>query len=187
VLTLSHTHIFDLLLTLATNAENDPLFTTWNTLILETFYLLFRGVPPSSLVQDQAQVRGILGSATMWLKAANVKAPKHDLIMLLAMEEKRKRNIQRNAASRHSRFGTTISVKSNEESMVLHTQEAITHEACIIVDGTKKKRHQKAKKLVRDTPFLSVGVCSFIYWIGRFGHTRQSRSRGTDCATRSCA
>ena len=34
--------------------------------------------------------------------------------------------------------------------MVLHTQEAITREARVIVDGTKKKRHQKAKKLVRD-------------------------------------
>jgi len=56
---LSETHIFDLLLTLATNSEKDPLFTSWNTLLLETFYLLFRGVKPSYLVQDQVQVRGL--------------------------------------------------------------------------------------------------------------------------------
>lgn len=67
---------------------------------------------------------------------------------LLALEEKRKRNVQRNAASRHSRFGTTISVKAGEESMVLHSQEAITREARDIVDATKKRKHQKAKKLV---------------------------------------
>lgn len=55
-MTLSETHILDALVTLATNSENDPLFTSWNTLLLETFYLLLRGVKPSSLVLNQVEV-----------------------------------------------------------------------------------------------------------------------------------
>jgi replication fork protection complex subunit Tof1/Swi1 len=52
----SETHTLDLLLTIATNASNDPLLNGWNTLILEIFYLLFRGVKPSSLAIDQKKV-----------------------------------------------------------------------------------------------------------------------------------
>ncbi|KAF8513196.1 timeless protein-domain-containing protein [Gautieria morchelliformis] len=129
IMTLSENHILDALVTLATNAENDPLFTSWNTLLLETLYLLLRGVKPSSLVLNQVQ------------------APKDDLVRLLDFEAERKRTIQRNAASRHSRFGTTISVKAGQESMILHTQYAIKKEARDIVDGTKKGKYLKAKTL----------------------------------------
>lgn len=54
---LSETHILQLLLTIAANAEKDPLLSNWNTLVLEIFYLLFRGVKPGSLVINQAKVR----------------------------------------------------------------------------------------------------------------------------------
>lgn len=53
---LSETNILDLLLTIASNASDDPMFNGWNALLLEIFYLLFRGVKPSSLVADQAKV-----------------------------------------------------------------------------------------------------------------------------------
>jgi len=53
---LSETNTLELLLTIVTNADNDPLFNGWNTLCLEIFYLLFRGVKPASLVVDQAKV-----------------------------------------------------------------------------------------------------------------------------------
>ena len=53
---LQETHILQLLLTLATNSENDPLFNSLNNLVLEILYLLFRGVKPPSLVVDQAKV-----------------------------------------------------------------------------------------------------------------------------------
>jgi len=53
---LSESHTLDLLLTIATNADFDPLFDGWNTLVLEIFYLCFRGVKPSSLAGDQAKV-----------------------------------------------------------------------------------------------------------------------------------
>lgn len=53
---LDETKILKLLLTIAANTDNDPLFNGWNTLVLETFYLLFRGVKPTSLAKDQAKV-----------------------------------------------------------------------------------------------------------------------------------
>lgn len=55
--TLSETHILQLLLTIAANADNDKLLNGYNTLVLEIFYLLFRGVTPTTLAADQAKVR----------------------------------------------------------------------------------------------------------------------------------
>ena len=54
---LSESNFVDLLLTIASNAADDPLFNQWNTLALEILYLLFRGVKPSALASDQAKVR----------------------------------------------------------------------------------------------------------------------------------
>ena len=53
---LSESNFVDLLLTIASNAADDPLFNQWNTLALEILYLLFRGVKPSDLANDQAKV-----------------------------------------------------------------------------------------------------------------------------------
>jgi replication fork protection complex subunit Tof1/Swi1 len=55
--TLSETKITEFLLTIASNAASDPLFNRWNTLALEIFYLLFRGIRPSTLVLDQTKAR----------------------------------------------------------------------------------------------------------------------------------
>lgn len=48
-------HVLDLFLTVASNAK-DVLFNQWNTLILETLYLLFRSVQPAALAVDQTKV-----------------------------------------------------------------------------------------------------------------------------------
>ncbi|CAE7152048.1 unnamed protein product, partial [Rhizoctonia solani] len=53
---------------------------------------------------------------------------------------------KRGAPTRHSRFGTTITLKANKELYVLHRQEAITADPSEIIDGVKK---QRAKKAVR--------------------------------------
>ena len=53
---LSEAHVLDLLLAAAAGAQGDAIFNTWNTLVLEIFYLLFRGIRPSSLVSEQAEV-----------------------------------------------------------------------------------------------------------------------------------
>jgi replication fork protection complex subunit Tof1/Swi1 len=60
VRSLSDSHILKLLLTIAANADNDPLLNGWNTLVLEVLYLLFRGVKPATLTVDQAKVPSVL-------------------------------------------------------------------------------------------------------------------------------
>jgi replication fork protection complex subunit Tof1/Swi1 len=62
VCALSETHMLPLLLTITTNASGDSLLAGWNTLVLEIFYLLFRGVKPPSLAIDQKKV-GFLPSS----------------------------------------------------------------------------------------------------------------------------
>ncbi|EKM57133.1 uncharacterized protein PHACADRAFT_142335 [Phanerochaete carnosa HHB-10118-sp] len=92
---LSETNILDLLLTIASNGSEDTMFNHWNVLILEIFYFLFRGIKPVSLAGDQGE------------------ASDNNLRRLLAVEDSMKRSFARNASSRHSRFGTTISVTLN--------------------------------------------------------------------------
>jgi replication fork protection complex subunit Tof1/Swi1 len=49
---LQETHLTDLLLTAAANADADPLLASWNTLVLEILFLLFRGTPPIALIEQ---------------------------------------------------------------------------------------------------------------------------------------
>ncbi|KAI6163605.1 timeless protein-domain-containing protein [Pisolithus thermaeus] len=145
----SETNMLDLLLTIASNNDNDPLFNSFNTLVLEIFYLLFRGLKPSTLVIDQT------------------KQPKQDLRRLLAAEDRRKRDAARYASSRHSQFGTTLTVQLNpkrktrdaqdvpEESqgpastrpLVLHRQAAISKESGDVLDIAKQNRWKKTNKV----------------------------------------
>lgn len=56
VRTLEEIHFLDFHVTIAANSTEDALFNSWNTIILETVYLLTRGVKPESLAMDQAKV-----------------------------------------------------------------------------------------------------------------------------------
>lgn len=53
---LDETKLLELLLTMASNGDGDPMFNNWNNLLLDIFYLIFRGVKPSSLAADQSKV-----------------------------------------------------------------------------------------------------------------------------------
>ncbi|TFK80719.1 timeless-domain-containing protein [Polyporus arcularius HHB13444] len=146
---LSESHFIELLLTIASNAASDPLFNQWNALVLEIFYLLFRGIKPVSLASDQA------------------KQSSKNLATLLAAENQRKREFARKANTRHSRFGTTISVTLNSKkpkasegddnnaaepeagpsrSYVLHRQTALTKDAGSALDMARAKKHRAPKK-----------------------------------------
>ncbi|KIY53837.1 timeless-domain-containing protein, partial [Fistulina hepatica ATCC 64428] len=145
---LHDTHVFQLLLTIAANADNDPLFAQWNTLVLEIFFLLFRGVKPSTLAADQA------------------KQPAKNLKRLMDTEKLIRQNVARRQATRHSRFGTTIAVKLNKKNIpspevevatdpdkpkrnppndhfVLHSQQALKQDTSSIMDLTRKQRAKK--------------------------------------------
>ncbi|KAJ7178128.1 timeless protein-domain-containing protein [Mycena filopes] len=82
---LKETHLTDLLLTAAANGDGDPLLASWNTLVLEILFLLFRGTPPIKLLEQ----------------------PKPALQRLLELEAR----AAPPQTSRHSRFGTTITVQ----------------------------------------------------------------------------
>lgn len=101
--------------------------------------------------------------------------PAQNLHRLLAAEDKKKRDVARNASSRHSRFGTTIAVRlnstkkagvdrsgdnagssvsagasergSSSRPLVLHRQAAITQESGSILDITKHQKARKANKV----------------------------------------
>ncbi|TFK28235.1 timeless-domain-containing protein [Coprinopsis marcescibilis] len=150
---MEETHVLKLLLTIAANTGNDPLFNTWNALVLEIFYLLFRGVKPLDLTIDQNK----RSTAT--------------LQRLLAVEDRNRLNVVRKASSRHSRFGTTVTVQlkkppppsaptdpstSSTETptytrpVILHRQQAITAEAGTLLDIRKQAKAAKKKSNVVD-------------------------------------
>lgn len=75
--TLSESHFLDLLLTIASSATTDAMFNGWNALVLEIFYLLFRGVKPTQLVSEQSVVSRTLG-ASPWPQLIDLKClPPH--------------------------------------------------------------------------------------------------------------
>ncbi|KAI0752629.1 timeless-domain-containing protein [Daedaleopsis nitida] len=148
VKSLSESHFIDLLLTIGSNAASDPLFNQWNGLVLEIYYLLFRGVKPTSLASDQE------------------KQTSKTLASLLAVEDQRRREFARKANTRHSRFGATITVTLNprkpktseggdvpeapavagpSRSFVLHRQQALTIDSGSALDLARAKKLRKPK------------------------------------------
>ncbi|KAJ7439501.1 timeless protein-domain-containing protein [Mycena latifolia] len=108
---LQETHLIDLLLTAAANADADPLLASWNTLVLEILFLLFRGTPPAALLEQ----------------------PKPALQRLLAAEAR----AAPAPTSRHSRFGTTITVSARASS----SSKALVHTTAptpLLLDAAKK-------------------------------------------------
>ncbi|KAJ7856566.1 timeless protein-domain-containing protein [Mycena leptocephala] len=108
---LQETHLTDLLLTAAANADADPLLASWNTLVLEILFLLFRGTPPIALIEQ----------------------PKPALQRLLAAEAR----TAPPPTSRHSRFGTTITVSTNAST----SAKALVHTTAptpLLLDANKR-------------------------------------------------
>lgn len=58
--TLADAHYLELLTTIASNAATDKMFNNWNTLVLEIFYLLFRGVRPTALIIEPSKASWII-------------------------------------------------------------------------------------------------------------------------------
>ncbi|KAL5514636.1 hypothetical protein ACEPAG_1952 [Sanghuangporus baumii] len=147
--TYSEAHVFNLLITISSSAK-DPFFNQWNTLIMEIFYLLFRGTSSSLLALDQN------------------KRSQTTLSQLLAAENKLKLEYARKASSRHSWFGTTISITRNPsksglasgdnvnaasasdpsgQKLVFHRQQALKEDPGSILDIRKKKQYRKTNKV----------------------------------------
>ncbi|KAF8989653.1 hypothetical protein BDZ89DRAFT_1087402 [Hymenopellis radicata] len=127
IMRLRATHATDLLLTIAANTSHDPLFSSFNTVVLETLYLLTRFVPP-----------------------AVTETTKSSLKNLLAADAELKR---KPAASRHSRFGTTIQVtlknSAASKPFVLHRGQAVDPKtsATSLWDLSKKARARAPREV----------------------------------------
>ncbi|KXN83811.1 Topoisomerase 1-associated factor 1 [Leucoagaricus sp. SymC.cos] len=150
---LEKANFIEFIITIAANTEKDPWLTGWNTIALEILYLLYRGVSPISLSKKQED------------------QPKENLRRLLDTEARLRREVLPNPSTRHSRFGTTISVTLNPNkkrnpgdpqphSSVLHRQQALNKEAVEIMDIKKRQRPRKGNtvdELSREDN-LSVGA-----------------------------
>ncbi|CAE6475330.1 unnamed protein product [Rhizoctonia solani] len=164
LVSLRTTGLLDLFLTCTSNADA-PEFSEFSAVLLEITYLIIRGVG----VRDVAKVKekvarkgegGMLGDG------------EDEQLKALLDQEKRQRQIaKRGAPTRHSRFGTTIALKTNKEQYILHRQEAIKADPSEMIDMVKKKR---AKKTVRVdevgvfNPLSSEALGALAMFAGKF-------------------
>ncbi|KAF8999889.1 hypothetical protein BDZ89DRAFT_1170521 [Hymenopellis radicata] len=127
IMRLRATHATDLLLTIAANTSHDPLFSSFNTVVLETLYLLTRFVPPAVTETTKSSLKNLL--------AADAELKKKP------------------AASRHSRFGTTIQVtlknSAASKPFVLHRGQAVDPKtsATSLWDLSKKARARAPREV----------------------------------------
>ena len=91
IVQLERESIFDLLLTVCSLADKSE-FSAWNMVALDILHLLFRGARADELVKSGAQYRA------------------DKLTELLQGEKRQKQVAGRRGATRHSRFGTTVTV-----------------------------------------------------------------------------
>lgn len=100
----------------------------FNCLILDILHLIFRHVKPTDLVVPRGE------------------AAQSRLEALLDREDRSKLEEKRRANTRHSRFGTTVAVKTaDKKSYVLHKQSSIVNGAEKAMDSIKKSKHKKAR------------------------------------------
>ncbi|KAG9103444.1 Topoisomerase 1-associated factor 1 [Ceratobasidium sp. 370] len=164
---LRATGLLDLLLTCASNVDR-PEFSEFSAVLLEISYLLVRGVG----VRDVVRVKMKMGKNEEGGGAGMVGDGEDEELKALLEREKRERKMnKRGAPTRHSRFGTTITLKTDKQHYVLHRQEAITADPSQMIDMVKKKR---AKKTVRVdevgvfNPLSSDALGALAGYAGRF-------------------
>lgn len=129
----------ELIVTLASNA-NKTEFNQYNMLVLDMVYLLFRSIKPENLAQDQKRV------SCQHIPVANLQAPMENLVKLLEEENLAKARKGKHN-TRHSRFGTTITVRTGSQKVILHSQSAITASAGKLLDESKRRTATKIKKV----------------------------------------
>ncbi|KIR40249.1 topoisomerase 1-associated factor 1 [Cryptococcus deuterogattii 99/473] len=130
---LTYLQLFLSLCSCADKTDLNP----FNVILLDILHLIFRGIRPTELAQDQERI------------------PIDSLAKLLEKEKKQKALNSRVGSTRHSRFGTTIAVKTAEQRVVLHRQTAIIEDPGTILDMTKKKKAVAAKSM-DDLTFCKV-------------------------------
>ncbi|KAM0788302.1 hypothetical protein ACM66B_001445 [Microbotryomycetes sp. NB124-2] len=123
---LADEQIFDLLIAMAQNADSTE-FSSWNMVTLDILHLIFRGVNPHELMVPVEQIDG------------------NKLRDLLNIEGNQRRATGRTNNSRHSRFATTLALKTDKGQYIVHKQRAVKSGVEDILDGRKKSKPQKAR------------------------------------------
>ena len=128
---------FALLLTMCSNVGDD--FNLQDIVLLETLFHLVKGVNVEKLFMDEE--KGAKG--------------KNDLAAILQKENMVRREYQKNAPTRHNRFGTMIWVKRDEGKMstvsgqsVLRDDQSTLHK----MDQSKKWNKPKPRRKQEDSP-----------------------------------
>ncbi|KAJ9100538.1 hypothetical protein QFC21_003581 [Naganishia friedmannii] len=129
IVQLQEHRYLSLFLSLASNAGT-TMYNDFNVLILDCWFLMLRGIDPNDLANDPE------------------RAPMENLTKFLDHEESFKRSASRTGTSRHSRFGTTISIMSGANRYILHKQKAVSNPVGGVIDSLKRKRaiHHANKK-----------------------------------------
>lgn len=141
ILQMSRFGIFDFLIHLSHGANRFDVFGAWNIIALDIWHLLFRGIDAEDLVDAEPFSKTNEEGETVKTLSASARR----LDALLAEEEKEKRRQARKAPTRHSRFGTTISVHTGDRKYTLHRQSDINTSLEHSLDLRKKAK----KKPVR--------------------------------------
>ncbi|KAA1097298.1 Topoisomerase 1-associated factor 1 [Puccinia graminis f. sp. tritici] len=151
---LSKFGIFDLLIHMSHGSNRFDEFGQWNMIVLNIWDHLFRGVDAEDLIDAETCV----GTNDTGETISTVKASDKKLESLLLDEEQARKAKARKSTTRHSRFGTTLSVTTGQRKFNLHSQTAITTPVELALDARKnqkKKPNRVADEFGRPTVLKS--------------------------------
>lgn len=141
LVSLRSTGLLELFLTCASNADT-PEFSEFSAVLLEITYLIVRGVG----VRDVARVRE-KAKSTRNGEGSGMLGDGEDeqLKALLEQEKRQKQMTKRGAPTRHSRFGTTITLKA---VCILFALSPLANRNCV---RTKSNMYFIVRKLLPPT------------------------------------
>ncbi|GAA5935882.1 Tof1p [Sporobolomyces koalae] len=125
---LESENILELLLAMAAQADSTD-YAPWNMVVLDILHLLYRSVRPEELMVPVQKIEG------------------NRLKDMLDMEARKSNDLFGLKGSRHSRFGTTISVQSRDgQKYVLHKQSTLAEGPERTMDKIKKSKTKKVRQ-----------------------------------------
>ncbi|GAA5948542.1 hypothetical protein JCM3765_004917 [Sporobolomyces pararoseus] len=128
IVQLESESILQLLLAMAAQADSTD-YAPWNMVVLDILHLVFRTVKPDELMVPVQKIEG------------------NRLKDMLDLEARQSTDLFGLKGSRHSRFGTTISVQSGDgKKYILHKQSTLAEGPERTMDKIKKSRAKKARK-----------------------------------------
>ncbi|MBW0466958.1 hypothetical protein O181_006673 [Austropuccinia psidii MF-1] len=145
IVQMSELGIFDLLVHMCHGSDRFDLYGQWNMIVLDIWHLLLRGVDAEELIDAEPFCGINAAGETLTTMTSSSKKLEN---LLLAEQQARKAKA-RKGATRHSRFGTTLTVKAGEKKFHLHNQSAITTPVEVALDARKKQKN-KTPRLVNE-------------------------------------